>query len=176
MSDRDRRTPQAGDVADAPTSPIEQKYRDLGGASSFLGMPTSAETATPDGHGRYRHYAGGSIYSTPQWGTCEVHGLIGQRWAELGWERSFLGYPVTDERALADGRRYSVFEHGAVVWTPPQATAGATGHQYERLCAATRAQILSRFFALGARGRRNHFAMMNHLAGPVPADPTEARR
>ena len=78
-------------VSSAATSaawatPISDKYAQLGGAGGFLGQPTIAETPTPDGVGRYRHYEGGSIYWHPRTGAHEVHGLIGQRWAELNWE------------------------------------------------------------------------------------------
>src|SRR3954447_20174668 len=101
---------------------IDDKYAALGGAASFLGAPTTEETATPDGKGVYRHFEGGSIYWTPETGAHEVHGWIRQKWSDLGWERSFLGYPLTDETATPDGRgRYNHFQGGSVYW------AAATG-------------------------------------------------
>ena len=37
----------------------------------------------------------------------------------LGWERSFLGYPLTDETATPDGvGRYNHFQGGSIYWTP----------------------------------------------------------
>src|SRR5262249_294006 len=63
-------------------------------------------------------FQGGSVYWTPQTGAHEVHGAIRDKWASLGWERSSLGYPVSDETAAADGvGRYSLFQGGAVYWT-----------------------------------------------------------
>ena len=41
------------------------------------------------------------------------------KWASLGWERSFLGYPLTDETGTPDGvGRYNHFQGGSVYWTP----------------------------------------------------------
>src|SRR4029450_13386572 len=98
-------------------TPISDKYAQLGGTAGFLGQPTIAETPTPDGVGRYRHYEGGSIYRHPGTGAHEGHGLIGQRWAELNWEQGYLGYPITDEINTVDGGgRVSRFEGGELIW------------------------------------------------------------
>jgi uncharacterized protein with LGFP repeats len=98
---------------------IDDKYASLGGAGGFLGQPSSPETDTPDHHGRYKHFQYGSIYWTPQTGAHEVHGLIREKWSSLGWERSFLGYPITDETSTPDGGgRYNHFQGGSVYWTP----------------------------------------------------------
>ncbi|HRJ43590.1 MAG TPA: hypothetical protein PL105_17010, partial [Caldilineaceae bacterium] len=61
--------------------PVAQKYRELGGSNSFLGAPSITERSTPDGAGRFRHYAGGSIYFHPTTGAHEVHGAIRNRWS-----------------------------------------------------------------------------------------------
>ncbi len=98
---------------------IGSKWAALGGASSFLGQPLTNELTTPDGIGRYNHFQGGSIYWTPQIGAHEIHGSIRDKWASLGWERSFLGYPLTDEMTTPDGKgRYTHFQGGSIYWTP----------------------------------------------------------
>ncbi|GAA0597883.1 hypothetical protein GCM10009416_40140 [Craurococcus roseus] len=98
---------------------IGQKYAALGGESGFLGKPVTDETGTPDGVGRFNHFQGGSIYWTPKTGAWEVHGLIRDKWASMGWERSFLGYPVTDETKTPDGvGRFNHFQGGSIYWTP----------------------------------------------------------
>lgn len=98
---------------------IDKKYQELGGAGGFLGSPRGSEKDTPDGRGRFRHFEGGSIYATLETGAHEVRGGIRQKWAELGWERGFLGYPTTDETPTPDGRgRFNHFEHGSIYWTP----------------------------------------------------------
>jgi uncharacterized protein with LGFP repeats len=121
---------QGGSVYWTPTTgahevhgAIRALWSQLGWERSVLGYPLTNETTTPDGIGRYNHFEGGSIYWTPQTGAREVHGAIRQLWASMGWERSWLGYPVTNELATADGvGRYSLFQHGGIFWTP---TGGA---------------------------------------------------
>lgn len=96
-------------------SVIEQKYQQLGGPEGFLGVAASQELSCPDNVGRFRHYKHGSIYWHPQTGAHEVHGLIRNKWAALGGERSELGYPKTDETSTPGGR-YSLFQRGVVLW------------------------------------------------------------
>jgi hypothetical protein len=77
---------------------IREKYLALGAEASILGYPRTDETAAPDGVGRFNHFQSGSIYWTPGTSAHEVHGLIRDHWASLGWERNpKLGYPITDE-------------------------------------------------------------------------------
>jgi hypothetical protein len=103
----------------AQTSPIDEKYLALGGGASFLGQPEIGERITPDGIGRFRHFQGGSIYWHPDTGAHEVHGAIRGKWTELGWEKGFLGYPVTDELTTPDGAgRFNHFQGGSIYWHP----------------------------------------------------------
>lgn len=97
---------------------IDDKHVQLGGVNGFLGAPEGSEKSCPDGVGRYRHYAHGSIYWHPLTGAHEVHGLIRSKWAKLGWERSPLGYPKSDESTSAGGAkgRFSLFQGGAITW------------------------------------------------------------
>ncbi|MCZ2857841.1 hypothetical protein [Blastococcus sp. VKM Ac-2987] len=91
----------------------------LGRESSALGYPITDERGTPDGVGRYSNFEHGTIYFTPRTGAHEVRGAIWARYGSLGWERSALGYPITDERGTPDGvGRYSNFEHGTIYFTP----------------------------------------------------------
>ncbi|ULT43679.1 hypothetical protein KRR40_09830 [Niabella defluvii] len=88
---------------------------------SFLGYPLTNETKTPDGVGRYNHFQGGSIYWHPSTGAWEVHGAIRDHWASLGWERSALGYPVSNEQVVFGGAgRISHFQKGSIYWSPTQ--------------------------------------------------------
>jgi hypothetical protein len=98
---------------------IDAKYRALGGCGSWLGKPITPETGTPDGVGRYSVFEHGSIYWTPATGAFEVHGLIRDKWAELGWEAGFVGYPITDETPTPDNAgRYSVFQGASIYFSP----------------------------------------------------------
>ncbi len=77
---------------------ILTKYRALGEEASLLGYPTTDETGTPDGRGRFNHFQRGSLYWTSTTSAHEVHGLIRDYWAQQGWERNAqLGYPISDE-------------------------------------------------------------------------------
>lgn len=110
---------------------IRDLYRTIGGPTGVLAWPTTDERTTPDGIGRYSHFtgtrpAGSSIYWTPQTGAHEVLGAIRARWAQLGWERSYLGYPTSGEYPITGGRR-SDFQHGYITWT---ASGGAVDGRY----------------------------------------------
>ncbi|HYG81904.1 MAG TPA: galactose oxidase-like domain-containing protein [Pyrinomonadaceae bacterium] len=99
-------------------SAIDDKYAALGGPAGLLGSPTTPEQAAPDGVGRFRHYQRGSIYWTALTGAHEVHGAIRGKWSSLGWERSLLGYPLTDELPTPDGvGRFNHFAGGSIYWT-----------------------------------------------------------
>jgi hypothetical protein len=100
---------------------ILARYLTVGGPTGPLGFPTTDETRTPDGIGRYNHFANrASIYWTPSTGAHEVHGAIRVTWAATGWEQGPLGYPTTDETATPDGiGRYNHFSKAAsIYWTP----------------------------------------------------------
>jgi hypothetical protein len=106
---------------EAATYFIGAKYTELGGAAAFLGSPTTSVTACPDGEGFFRHFAGGSIYWHPAVGAHEVHGVIRNKWSSLGWERSFLGYPTSDETQGADlnhSGRFNHFQGGSIYFFP----------------------------------------------------------
>jgi glucose/arabinose dehydrogenase len=94
---------------------IYQTWKALGYEKGPLGFPITDERITPDGAGRYNHFEGGSVYWTARTGAHEIRGAIRTRWQALGWERSYLGYPTSDEFAISGGRR-SNFERGYVTW------------------------------------------------------------
>lgn len=97
---------------------IRQKWAQLGWERSPVGYPTTDELGTPDGVGRYNHFETGSIYWSPDTGANAVWGDIRGRWAELGWERSYLGYPTSDETDFPEGGRANTFQSGGIYWWP----------------------------------------------------------
>lgn len=143
------------------TALIASRYAALGGASGPLGPTTGAVGGCPDGFGFYRHFRAGSIYWHPVTGVHEVHGAIRAKWAALGWERSFLGYPTSDQLPGTDPEQRGVFNRfqgGAIHWHPeagasretlvgalseatfvlertPMTTVNATGKMADRLMA-----------------------------------------
>jgi hypothetical protein len=122
----------------AITGAIYAKWLSLGGL--VWGVPSTDELTTPDGIGRFNHFNEGtaSIYWTPQTGANAIGGAIHRKWAQLGWERSPLGYPMTDELPTRDGvGRYNHFSnHGSIYWTPQtgaNAVWGAIRAKWESL-------------------------------------------
>ncbi|MDQ2727004.1 MAG: hypothetical protein M3Y91_03865, partial [Actinomycetota bacterium] len=105
---------------------ILNHYQALGGPYGFLGFPTSDQLETPEGTGAANFFAGGSVYWTPAGGAWSVHGAIMGRWIALGWERSPLGYPASDEYAIPGGRQ-SNFQHGTISWNPATGTTVRLG-------------------------------------------------
>lgn len=103
---------------------IRERWIKLG--REHYGYPVTDELRCPDGVGRFNHYRSmhvpgtpdASIYWTPQTGAHEVYGGIRTKWSSIGWEKSWLGYPVSGERDYAEGGRVGDFQHGAVYWWP----------------------------------------------------------
>jgi uncharacterized protein with LGFP repeats len=103
--------------------------------SSVLRYPTTDETATPDGIGRFNNFSytasssriDGSIYYTPGTGAWSIHGAIRAKYLALGGPSSVLRYPTTDETAATDGiGRFNNFSYtasssridGSIYYTP----------------------------------------------------------
>jgi hypothetical protein len=86
----------------------------------WVGQPTSDFSYTGNG-GFGRHFQNASIFWTESFGAKEVHGAIRERYQQMGGERSYLGYPQTNELSSvgANGEevRYSNFQGGTIFWT-----------------------------------------------------------
>ncbi len=142
---------------------IDDKHADLGGDGGLLGQPTTVEAITPNGLGSYRHYERGSIYWRHDFPVAfEVHGLIRQKWAALGWENSFLGFPGTDEVDVGGGARASTFDRGAVVWSPGTGAREVHGRIFGRWLSLGRETALGipltdELITPDGVGRYNHF-------------------
>lgn len=95
---------------------IAATWAALGWETGPLGYPVTDERTAPDGRGRYNHFRGGSVYWSPATGAHEVRGSIGATWSSLGWERSWLGYPTSNEYAVPAGRAQD-FEGGRATWS-----------------------------------------------------------
>jgi hypothetical protein len=97
---------------------IYQKWVALGGVN--WGIPNTDESPCWDGTGRFNHFNGdqATIIWSPQTGAQAIWGDIRRRWADLGWERSYLGYPTSDESNFPDGGRVNSFQRGGIYWWP----------------------------------------------------------
>ncbi len=94
---------------------ISNRYSELGGPGGSMGLPTTDELGTPDRIGRFNFFTGGGIYWSPNSGAHQVQGAILAAWAAMGFERGFLGYPISNEYDVPDGRR-SDFQGGWLLW------------------------------------------------------------
>jgi hypothetical protein len=108
---------------------IRDKWAALGWER--FGYPTCDEVDTVEKTGRVNHFKnlGGdgderSIYWTPAVGAFAIQGPIRQRWASLGWERSYLGFPTSDQQETPEvplvpvsieGTYFNTFERGRIV-------------------------------------------------------------
>ncbi len=79
---------------------ILDRWRSLGAQTGSLGYPTSDEL--PVLGGRVSHFAGGSVYWSPDTGPRLVRGAILQRYVAAGGPAA-LGFPVADDGGTADG-------------------------------------------------------------------------
>ena len=89
----------------------------LAGNVGALGYPTTDETGTPDGVGRYNHFQHGSIYWTAATGAHEVLGAVRDKWAASGWEKGPLGFPVAPQAPNRDRRHngnFNRFQNGHI--------------------------------------------------------------
>ena len=78
-------------------SAIDDKHAELLQSGTLnLGSPVGNEVSFEDG-GSKRVYQFGTIYFHPRVGAFEVHGLILEKYIELGENQSGLGYPMSDE-------------------------------------------------------------------------------
>jgi hypothetical protein len=93
---------------------IYDKWRALGGLQ--FGTPCSDALVASDGKGRYNDFIGGgaSIYWSAETGANMVYGAIRQRWVDLGAERSYLGYPTSDQVPFADEGVANDFQGGGI--------------------------------------------------------------
>ncbi|WP_432493120.1 excalibur calcium-binding domain-containing protein [Kineococcus gypseus] len=96
---------------------IRDAWARAGWEGGVLGFPLTGETRTPDGHGAYNVFQGGSVYWSPVTGAHVVLGAIRDAWAAQGHENGPLGFPTSGEFDVPGGRR-SDFQGGFVEWSP----------------------------------------------------------
>ena len=99
---------------------ILQKWADTGYESGELGYPITDVFDLPNkDDGRAVHFQKGSIYWSSKYGPWVVRGAVKSRWAELDYERSYLGMPKSDEKILPDKVGVVQDYHGGVMYFSP---------------------------------------------------------
>ncbi|NAZ75607.1 hypothetical protein GTQ99_09270 [Kineococcus sp. T13] len=99
-------------------------YRDHGYENGPLGFPTSQEVPLRN-NGVFQNYQGGTMYWSPASGAAAVRGAILGKYAQLGYEGGYLGYPTSSEFDIPGGKRTN-FQHGYIEWSPAR---GAVANQ-----------------------------------------------
>jgi hypothetical protein len=95
---------------------IAAKHFDMGGPDA--GVP-STDQVTEDGIGEYVHLTNDhSIFWSPVSGAHVVRSGIRAHYGMLGWDGSYLGYPITDEWCSAAPECRNTFQYGTINWTP----------------------------------------------------------
>ncbi|MGY1682445.1 N-acetylmuramoyl-L-alanine amidase [Geodermatophilus sp. SYSU D01176] len=108
---------------------IRDTWLRTGGTSGFLGFPTTSEARTADGRVAFSRFQGGDVYWSEATGAHVVRGAIRDTWLQTGGATGYLGLPVTDDAATADGRGAFVrFQGGDVYWSPTTGTRIVRGN------------------------------------------------
>lgn len=133
---------------------IGDKWRALGGRSSKLGGPTSAEKCGLVAGGCWQSFEHGRIYWAPATGAFATSGAIQTKWVANNSENGRLGYPLTDETCgLPSGGCYQKFQGGQIHWTQ------ATGAQ------VTRGGILSEWGSQGYERGKLGYPVSDEICG-----------
>ncbi|WP_149360322.1 alpha/beta hydrolase-fold protein [Lolliginicoccus suaedae] len=88
-----------------------------GWESGPLGIPVAAVENSQDRQGRLQRFANGALFAKPRGSVLVVEGEIWRRYEEAGRETGALGWPVSSEHVIGDGR-FTEFENGNVYWSP----------------------------------------------------------
>ncbi|GGC64784.1 protein PS1 [Hoyosella rhizosphaerae] len=96
-------------------------FRDLWAAQGWesgpMGYPVSDVENTGDRKGRLQRFENAGIFATNRGGPQLVVGEIWRHYQELGRETGELGWPVSDEHVIGEGR-FSEFANGNIYWSP----------------------------------------------------------
>lgn len=109
---------------------IGSRWDQSGAERGFLGYPISGENCTLISGGCVQKYQDGYIYWQPSVGAHTIHGSIGTKWVQMGYERNPLGYPVSEE--ICGGAPLSCvqgFQGGTISW-PTSAGVSVNPHPH----------------------------------------------
>ena len=112
----------------AVSGPIYDKGKSLGLETSAVVYPTS--DTGPARNGQFNFFQNGGIWWFSDTGAHEVNGNILNKWASMGYEKSYLGEPTSDEQIGAVEKylspqspskfltagKYNDFQNGSIYW------------------------------------------------------------
>ncbi|MGH3506848.1 MAG: SpoIID/LytB domain-containing protein [Nocardioidaceae bacterium] len=94
---------------------VLRAYRDFGGPSSRLGWPVTGMLQAGE-HGRTARFQGGRIYASRATDGHVLYGPILKRYRQEGGPTSWIGFPATNVRELADGDKRARFQHAVLTF------------------------------------------------------------
>ena len=89
----------------------------FGWERSWLGLPTSNETASTKG-GVFQRFERGVGYWSPATGVQFVGEPVLSAWGGYGYQTGSMGYPRSGGVVGIDGSRHQIFEGGIAYWRP----------------------------------------------------------
>ena len=96
---------------------IGAHWDQLGAERGPLGYPINGENCTLVSGGCVQSFQGGYIYWQPSVGSHSVHGAIGAKWVQMGYELSPLGYPASEEQCGGSPLNcIQYFQGGTITW------------------------------------------------------------
>ena len=109
-------TPKTG--AHAVRGAILDEWSKQGYERGPLGYPVAEEVKAPHKDGVIQGFEIGAMYYSAKTGTNRVQGMIMGKYAALGYEDSWLGFPKSSEKAVKDFGKFNEFEGGNIYWSP----------------------------------------------------------
>lgn len=97
---------------------IREKWDQLGYEWN-LGYPVNNEIGGLKNGGSWQQFENGVIYWSPSTGAHANRGEVRNKYGQMGFENSYLGYPIDDGGCgLKDNGCYQWFQNGGIYWTP----------------------------------------------------------
>jgi uncharacterized protein with LGFP repeats len=109
-------TPQTG--AQVVRGAILDEWGKQGFERGPAGYPIAPEVKSPNRDGVVQTFENGPFYYNQKTGVHRLQGLIMGKYAQMGYENSWLGFPAAEELPLKDLGRFSRFEGGNIYWSP----------------------------------------------------------
>ena len=92
---------------------IGNKYKEMGGANSEVGMPRGGEKKIKGG--AFQEFENGNIYWSASTGAHFIpYGDIFSHWGQNGYETGKYGYPTSDLNEIPAGGLSQDFEGGTI--------------------------------------------------------------
>ena len=98
---------------------VNNRYAAQGYENGYLGFPRSDEIAIKKNNvqiGIWQQFEGGQMYWTSETSAWDIrYGAMFNRFQEIGYENSHLGFPISTEVKIKDGV-YQEFQKGRLYW------------------------------------------------------------